>query len=185
MPELRFPVDENDHVIGDPAARVTLLEYGDYQCPHCQAAQPVVTGLLRRFGRDLRLAYRHFPIVSIHPFAEPAAEAAEYAGSMGHFWEMHEALFDNGHRLSLPTLLLVTAQIGLSPEGLRQALVNRSFAAKVEQDFAGGVRSGVNGTPCFFVNGRRQDGPHDTLTLGAAIDEAMRAPPAARLRTRA
>lgn len=182
MPDLRVPVDESEHFMGDAAARVTLLEYGDYQCPHCQAAQPVVTALLRRFGGELRLAYRHFPVASIHPIAEPAAEAAEYAGSMGHFREMHEALFDNGHRLSLATVRLIAAQIGLSPERLRQALANRSFAAKVERDLAGGVRSGVKGTPCFFVNGRRHDGPHDAPTLGAAIDEALREAPA-RLRT--
>jgi protein-disulfide isomerase len=179
MPELRFPIDDSDHVIGSDDARVTLLEYGDYQCPHCQAAQPTVAGLLRHYSGDLRFAYRHFPLVTIHAFAKPAAEAAEFAGSRGRFWEMHEALFANGQRLSVPTLLLLADQLGLEAASLREALATGRFTPKVDRDFTSGVRSGVNGTPCFFIDGRRFDGPHDATSLGAAIDSAHAKAPAA------
>ena len=179
MSELRFPIGEDDHVIGGADAPVTLLEYGDYQCPHCQAAQPTVAGLLRHYGKDVRFAYRHFPLVTIHALAKPAAETAEYAGSQGLFWEMHSALFANGPRLSVPTLLLLADQLGLEAASLREALTTGRFAPKVERDFASGIRSGVNGTPCFFINGRRFEGAHDALTLAAAIDSARRSAPAA------
>jgi protein-disulfide isomerase len=185
MPELRFPIGEDDHVIGRADAPVTFLEYGDYQCPHCQAAQPVVAGLVRHYAGDLRFAYRHFPLVTIHAYAKPAAESAEYAGSRGRFWEMHEALFANGQRLSIPTLLLLADQLGLEAAALREALATGSFAHKVERDFASGVRSGVNGTPCFFINGRRFDGAYDAMSLAAAIDSALALAPAAGPRIRA
>jgi protein-disulfide isomerase len=172
MPELRIPVNENDHVLGDPKAPLTLVEYGDYQCPHCQAAQPVVAGVLALFGRELRFAYRHFPLSAMHPMAKPAAESAEFAGARSMFWEMHEALFTNGHRLSAPTLFVIAEQLGLDLDQLREALTNGTFSAKVETDFTGGVRSGVNGTPCFFINGHRHDGPHDAISLTAAISAA-------------
>lgn len=178
MPELRFPIDESDHVIGSADALVTLLEYGDYQCPYCQAAQPIVAELLRQYGGDLRFAYRHFPLVTIHEFAKPAAETAEFAGSHGRFWEMHDALFANGARLSVPTLLLLAEQLGLEAASLREALATGRFAAKVDRDFTSGVRSGVNGTPSFFIDGRRFDGPHDAMSLAAAIDSALVAAPA-------
>jgi protein-disulfide isomerase len=179
MPELRFPIGESDHVIGGANAPVTLLEYGDYQCPHCQAAQPTVAGLLRHYGGDLRFAYRHFPLVTIHAYAKAAAETAEFAGSRGRFWEMHDALFANGPRLSVPTLLLLADQLGLEAASLREALATGRFAPKVDRDFASGVRSGVNGTPCFFINGRRFDGAHDLMSLAAAIDSSLVKAPAA------
>jgi protein-disulfide isomerase len=173
MAELRIAVSEDDHVRGDPNARVTIVEYGDYQCPHCQAAQPVLVGLLKHFGSRLRLVYRHFPIVTIHPMAKPAAEAAEYAGSLGRFWDLHDALYANGHRLSMPTVFLLAAQLSMAPAQLRNALLNHLFAPKVDRDFAGGISSGVNGTPCFFINGRRYDGAYDAISLAAAIDAEL------------
>jgi protein-disulfide isomerase len=179
MPELRFPIDESDHVTGSADAPVTFVEYGDYQCPHCQAAQPVVAGLVRHYSGDLRFAFRHFPLVTIHPFAKPAAETAEFAGSRGRFWEMHEALFANGQHLSLPTLLVLADQLGLGAAALRDALSTGRFSPKVEHDFATGVRSGVNGTPCFFINGHRFDGGYDAMSLARAIDSALARAPAA------
>jgi protein-disulfide isomerase len=177
MPELRIAVTENDHVTGDRNAQVTMVEYGDYECPHCQAAQPVVTGLLRHFASSIRLAYRHFPIDTVHPAARPAAETAEYAGSVGRFWAMHEALYANGHRLSLPALFLIAGHLDLDPARLREALRNGTYASKVEGDFAGGIGSGVNGTPCFFIDGRRYDGAYDAMSLAAAINGALRYEP--------
>ena len=172
MSELRIPVNEHDHIMGPADASVTLVEYGDYQCPHCQAAWPQVEMVLQRFGRGLRYVYRHFPISTLHPLAKPAAETAEFAGAHGLFWEMHSALFANGHQLSGPTLGALASQLGLDVAELQEALERGIYAPKVESDFAGGVRSGVNGTPCFFVNGPRHDGGYDAMSLSAAIEAA-------------
>ena len=172
MSELRIPVNEHDHIMGPADASVTLVEYGDYQCPHCQAAWPQVEMVLQRFGRGLRYVYRHFPISTLHPLAKPAAETAEFAGAHGLFWEMHSALFANGHQLSGPTLGALASQLGLDVAELQEALERGIYAPKVESDFAGGVRSGVNGTPCFFVNGQRHDGGYDAMSLSAAIEAA-------------
>ncbi len=179
MSELRFPINEQDHVVGPADAPVTLVEYGDYQCPHCQAAWPQVELVLRHFGPELRYVYRHFPISTMHPLAKPAAETAEFAGAYGLFWEMHSAIFANGHQLSGGTLFALADQLGLDVAELRQALAQGTYAPKVDADFAGGVRSGVNGTPCFFVNGQRHDGTYDAPTLIAAVTAAARrrAPP--------
>ena len=166
MSELRFPINERDHVIGPADAPVTLVEYGDYQCPHCQAAWPQVELVLRRY------ADRHFPISTIHPVAKPAAETAEFAGAHGLFWEMHSAIYANGHQLSGPTLAALASGLGLNVAELRSALEQGTYAAKVDSDFAGGIRSGVNGTPCFFVNGQRHDGAYDAMSLSAAIEAA-------------
>ena len=172
MSELRFPITEHDHIIGPADAPVTLVEYGDYQCPHCQAAWPQVELVLKHFGSDLRYAYRHFPISTVHPLAKPAAETAEFAGAHGLFWEMHSALFANGHQLSGPTLGTLASRLGLDVAELQDALDRGTYAARVESDLAGGIRSGVNGTPCFFVNGERHDGAYDAMSLSAAIEAA-------------
>ena len=172
MSELRFPISAGDHVIGPADAPVTLVEYGDYQCPHCQAAWPQVELVLRHFGRDLRYAYRHFPISTLHPLAKPAAEAAEFAGAHRLFWEMHAAIYAHGDELSGATLAAIAGRLGLDLADLRQALDQGTYAAKVEADFLSGVRSGVNGTPCFFVNGERHDGSYDARALSFAIEGA-------------
>ena len=169
MSELRFPLNDRDHIVGPADAPVTLVEYGDYQCLHCQAAWPQVELVLRRFGRDLRYAYRHFPISTVHPLAKPAAECAEFAGAHGLFWEMHSAIYANGHRLSGATLFAIAGQLGLDGAELRKALEQGNYASKVESDFLSGVRSGVNGTPCFFVNGQRHEGSYAAPDLIAAI----------------
>lgn len=172
MSELRVPVSDQDHVLGPADAPVTLVEYGDYQCPHCQAAWPEVERVLRHFESGLRYAYRHFPLWTVHPMAKPAAESAEFAGAHGRFWEMHAALFTNPHLLSGPGLLTLARHQGLDPAALRLALDQGVHAARVEADLMGGVRSGVNGTPCFFVNGRRHNGPYDAISLSAAVKAA-------------
>jgi protein-disulfide isomerase len=182
MSELRFPINEHDHVIGPPDAPQTLVEYGDYQCPHCQAAWPQVELVLGNFGRDLRYAYRHFPLSTVHPLAKPAAETAEFAGAHGLFWEMHSAIYANGHQLSGATLFALAAHLGLEAAELFNALEQGTYSAKVEADFFGGIRSGVNGTPCFFVNGERHDGAYDATALSAAIDMAWSDVPASVVR---
>jgi protein-disulfide isomerase len=182
MSELRIPINERDHVIGPADAPVTLVEYGDYQCPHCQAAWPQVELVLRQFGCDLRYAYRHFPISTAHPLAKPAAEAAEFAGAHGLFWEMHSAIYAAGHELSGMTLFALASQLGLDVAELGRALELGTYAPKVDADFVGGIRSGVNGTPCFFVNGERHDGAYDAMSLSAAIEAAMSDVPASVVR---
>ena len=173
MARLRVPVTPLDHVLGGDDALVTVVEYGDYECPHCAAAQPIVAQILAQFGDRLRLVYRHFPMVEVHPVAGAAAEAAEFAGSRGLFWPMHQSIFANQHRLSVPVLIALAANLKLPPIALRDALASGTFAAKVQQDFVGGVRSGVNGTPTFFVNGIRHDSPYGVATLSSAIDQAI------------
>jgi protein-disulfide isomerase len=175
MAKLKVPVTSRDHILGDDNAPVTVVEYGDYQCPHCAAAQPVVADILLRLGDRLRFVFRHFPLVEIHPVAGPAAETAEFAGSRGQFWQMHQSIFANQPRLSVPLLVALAANLKLSPVDLRDALAAGSFAEKVQGDFTSGVRSGVNGTPTFFVNGIRHDSPYGVVTLASAIDQAMHA----------
>ncbi len=181
MAMLKTPITPRDHRKGDPDATVILVEYGDYQCPYCALAQPVVRELLHRFGADLALVFRHFPISEAHPLAGPAAEAAEFAGDNDAFWEMHEALYANQSQLSLPVIFGLAGALGLSQTELQQALSVGTYAQKVSDDFLGGVRSGVNGTPCFFIDGVRYDGAHSVPALAAAIATASPArAPAAR-----
>lgn len=173
MAQLKVPLTPLDHTQGDDNAPVTLVEYGDYECPHCAAAQPVMEQIQPHFGNRLLLVYRHFPLVEVHPHAGAAAEAAEFAGAEGLFWQMHRAIFANQHRLNVPLLISLAANLRLSPIDLRDALASERFATKVREDFIGGVRSGVNGTPTFFVNGLRHDSPYGVATLSSAIDQAI------------
>jgi protein-disulfide isomerase len=170
MSMLRVPVTDSDHIRGDVNARATLVEYGDYECPHCGAAHPIVNRVLAHFGPRLRFVYRHFPLTQVHPYAEPAAETAEFAGAHGRFWEMHDMLFENQDRLGLPLLVVLTRSLGLSEQEQQGALLGRTYAPKIQSDFMGGVRSGVNGTPAFFIGERRHDGPHAYESLVMAIN---------------
>ncbi|MDX2265499.1 MAG: DsbA family protein [Hyphomicrobiales bacterium] len=175
MSTLKVPVNPRDHRRGAPNAIVTLVEYGDYQCPFCAAANPVVHALESRFGNALSVVFRHFPLIEIHPIAATAAEAAEYAGDNGRFWEMHDAIFANNHRLSVPLLFAIAGTLGLSQIGLRDSITRGLHADKIQSDFIGGVRSGVNGTPTFFVNGLRHEGSFSLPELAASIQNAINA----------
>jgi protein-disulfide isomerase len=175
MAALMVPVTPEDHIRGDPNAKLTLLEYGDYECPHCGRAHPIVKRVLKRFGRRLRFVFRHFPLTQIHPQAQTAAEAAEFAGANGRFWEMHDLIYEKQDRLGPPLLFALAEELGLDPQALRDALTTRDFEPRVRRDFLGGVRSGVNGTPTFFINEQRHDGPWEFEDLVMAL-EARRAP---------
>ncbi len=175
MARLRTPLTSADHIIGDENAAVTLVEYGDYQCPFCAAAQPIVKQILSRRGDDIRFAFRHFPLAEMHPFAEPAAEIAEFAGSRSLFWSMHDAIYANQQVLSVPLLIALATNMKLSSVELRDALANHRFLSKIQSDFAGGVRSGVNGTPTFFINGLRFDSPLGAAGLPAAVEAVLNA----------
>ena len=173
MSVLRVPVNPRDHRRGAANAIVTLVEYGDYQCPLCAAANPVVRVLENRYSQALCVVFRHFPLVEVHPFAASAAEAAEYAGDHGRFWEMHDAIFANQHRLSAQLLFAIAGTLNLSQIGLRDSIARSLHADKIRADFIGGVRSGVNGTPTFFVNGLRHEGGFSAPELSASIQTVM------------
>src|SRR5260370_7111874 len=157
MAALKVPVTANDHIQGDKNGPITLVEYGDYECPHCGRAHPIVKAVQRHFDKQLRFVFRHFPLTQIHLPAEAAAETAEFAGAHGRFWPMHDHLFENQQHLGLPLFFELAKGLGLSTSELRAALETGEYAPKVRADFLGGIRSGVNGTPPFFINGR----PHD------------------------
>jgi protein-disulfide isomerase len=172
---LALPVSEDrDHIQGPADAPVTLVEYGDYQCPYCGAAHLVVKRLQDRLEDELRFVFRNFPLTTVHPRAEIAAEAAEAAGAQGHFWEMHDLLFEHQDHLHDEDLMLYAKTIGLDVERFAEELAAGVYAPRVREDFMSGVRSGVNGTPTFFVNGVRHDGPFDAQSLYAALVAAAR-----------
>jgi protein-disulfide isomerase len=171
-PRLTVPVSQRDHLTGPETAPVTLLEYGDYECPYCAQAYPVVQALKESLEGVLRFAYRHFPLTSVHPHAEPAAETGEAAGVRGKFWEMHDLLFSHNDALNEPDLLEYAQAIELEPKTIHREIVTHAHAPRIHENFMSGVRSGVNGTPTFFIQGVRYDGPHDFESLFAAISHA-------------
>jgi protein-disulfide isomerase len=174
MATLKPPVTSADHIRGPADAPVTLVEYGDYECPHCGLAHPIVRAVQKQFGNQLRFVFRHFPLQQVHPHAESAAESAEFAGAHGRFWEMHDGIYENQDQLGLPLLFALAGVLGLSESGLRHALANGEFAPTVRAHFLNGVRSGVNGTPTFFINGRRHDGTYAFEDLVSAIEVNLR-----------
>jgi protein-disulfide isomerase len=173
MSILKVPVNPTDHMQGDEHPGCTLVEYGDYECPHCGHAYPIVKIIQKHFGKRLRFVFRNFPLNESHPNAESAAESAEFAGAHGKFWEMHDLLFENQDRLGGDLYLKLAQQLQLAAADLQQALEERKYEARVRADFTGGVRSGVNGTPTFFINGQRHDGPFEYEDLVGAIEEAL------------
>ena len=172
MSRLTPPVGPEDHVLGSPPAPVTLLEYGDLECPFCGRAYPVVKQLLRQMSARTRFAYRHFPLAQAHPHALMAAQAAEAAGAQGKFWEMHDTLFENQEALGEEDLLAYADALDLDVDRFSEELATGMHLDKVRRDFHSGVRSGVNGTPTFFINGIRHDGSWDYDTLIAAVSSA-------------
>lgn len=170
---LKMPVTDRDHVRGNPRAPVTLVEYGDYECPHCGRAHPITQQLLATFDQKLKFVYRHFPLKNIHPHAELAAESAEAAGAQDNFWEMHDWLFENQLYLSSESILGAARELGLDTDAFVEDLGTHAFRDRVQSDFLTGVRSGVNGTPTFFINGVRHDSDFEFETLSAAVTLAL------------
>src|SRR6266404_8491130 len=167
------PVGPRDHIQGPPNASVTLVEYGDFECPYCGAAHLIVKQIQKLLGDDLRFVFRHFPLTQIHPHAEAAAEASEAAGAQGRFWEMHDLLFENQSTLDVSHLVGFAETLGLDSERFIRELEGRVHLERVREDFMSGVRSGVNGTPAFFINGVRHDGPWDMQSLLTSIADAV------------
>jgi len=173
--KLGLPHGGRDHIQGSIDAPVVLLEYGDYQCPVCGEVYPIVKAIQERMGNGLCFAFRNFPLTNMHPNSEHAAEAAEAAAAQGSFWEMHDMLFENQHALDDDDLAEYAAALRLDEVRLIREVLAGAHAARVREDFASGVRGGVNGTPSFFINGQRYDGARGLDPLLAAL-----AQPAAR-----
>ena len=170
---LTLPVSEDrDHIQGPAEAVVTLVEYGDYECPYCGAAYPIIKDVQERMGERLRFVFRNFPISTSHPHAEQAAEAAEAAAAQGRFWEMHDLLYENQQRLGDEDLRGYADQLGLEVAPFDHELAEHVYAERVREDFMSGVRSGVNGTPTFYINGLRYDDSYELETLLAALERA-------------
>ncbi len=171
--KLTLPVGDRDHIQGLATAPITLVEYGDYECPYCGQAYPIVKELQERLGKRLRFVFRNFPLSTMHPHAEQAAEAAETAGAHGKFWEMHNALYENQEALDGEDLVQYAAALGLDASRFTNELAKHTQAARVREDFMSGARSGVNGTPTFFINGVRHDDSFDPATLLKAMEAAL------------
>jgi protein-disulfide isomerase len=169
---LDSPVDERDHIQGPAAASVTLVEYGDYECPYCRAAVPIVEELRRILPDELRFVFRHFPLENVHPHALRAAEAAEAAGSQGKFFEMHATLFEHQPALADEDLLRYAAEIDLDTVRFRADMEADVYAERVREDFRGGVRSGVRGTPALYLDEVRYDGAIGVQQLVSTISES-------------
>jgi protein-disulfide isomerase len=172
---LVVPVTSEDHAQGETSAPVTLVEYGDYECPYCGEAHPVVKALQRHFGKRLRFVYRNFPLTQAHPYAEPAAEVAEAAAAQGKFWEMHDAIYEHQSSLEQVQLLRYAEEAGLDVGAIAEGVAAHTYASRVRRDFLGGVRSGVNGTPSFFINGTKYEGDYDVPSMTDAIDQELTA----------
>jgi protein-disulfide isomerase len=155
--ELAVPVSAVDHRIGPEHAPVTVVEYGDFECPNCKQAAPAVKQLLTRHGNRLRFVYRHFPLEMVHPHALAAAEASECAAAQGKFWEMHDLLFEHQQHLQLPQLRSYAQSVQLDMARYAAELDDHIYLQRVREQLDSGNRSGVRGTPTFYVNGRIQD----------------------------
>ena len=157
-PVLTTPVGERDHIQGPTDAPIKLVEYGDFECPFCGQAYPLVQAIQQELGNRLCFAFRHFPLANAHPHAEHAAEAAEAAGAQGSFWGMHDILFENQTALGDRYLAQYAAALGLDADLVVEEVTAGKYSQRIREDFSAGVRSGVNGTPTFFINGVRYDG---------------------------
>jgi protein-disulfide isomerase len=172
-PRLTLPVGDRDHIEGSSLAPLVLVEYGDYQCPYCGAAYPIIKRVQHELGTRLRFVFRNFPITNAHPMAQWAAETAEAAAVQGKFWEVHDLLFENQQSLGDETLLDRSAKkLKLDPARIRREVAEHVHLPRVEEDYMSGIRSGVNGTPTFFINGLRYDGYPELGPLVASLKKA-------------
>jgi len=175
--KLRVPVSRSDHAQGPRDAPLTLVEYGDYECPYCGQAYQIVKAIQEALGDDLRFVFRNFPLAQIHPNAMNAACAAEAAALQGKFWDMHDALYENQDSLDPQSLLAYAAELGLDLDRFAQDMVSTRVEERIVSDLEGGARSGVNGTPTFFINGFRYDGDWSYDSLLYTLQSLRQRPP--------
>jgi protein-disulfide isomerase len=171
--ELAVPVSPIDHVIGAEHAPVTVLEYGDFECPNCKQAQPAVKLLLERFAARVRFVYRHFPLEDVHPCAVPAAQASECAGEQGKFWPMHDLLYEHQSHLANKQLHEYAQHLGLDMARYTAEMDDQVYLQRVREQLQGGLNSGVRATPTFFINGRIQDVSFGIRALFDAVEAAL------------
>ncbi len=169
---LAVPVSERDHSQGPVTATVTLVQYGDYECPYTRRSTWVVQAIQQQPGEQLRFVYRNFPLTEIHPHALHAAFAAEAAAAQGKFWEMHDYIFHHQHTLEDSDLEQFAGAIGLDRQQFTHDMAERPYLSRIEEDLQGGLRSGVRGTPTFFINGVLYPGSWEQEALMAALAEA-------------
>ncbi|WP_326983103.1 thioredoxin domain-containing protein [Chryseobacterium sp. MYb264] len=155
---LKPSVSSTDHIQGNPDADLTIVEYGDYQCPYCGAAYPILKEMMRTFGTQIRFVFRNFPLSEMHQYARPAALAAEAAALQGKFWEMHDAIYENQEYLNENFLYELAEQLNLDMLQFKKDIQNPELSDKIDSDFQSGVLSGVNGTPTFYINGNHFNG---------------------------
>jgi protein-disulfide isomerase len=170
LAELTPPLSAEDHIDGPERAELELVMYGDFQCPYCAAAYPIVRRIRDQLAGRLLFGFRHFPLRDIHPDAERAAEAAEAAADQGAFWEMHDRMYESNGALSRDDLIGYTAELGLDSDRVAAELDASVHAARVRRDVDNGLASGVTGTPSFFVGGRLHVGSFDAASLIAALE---------------
>jgi protein-disulfide isomerase len=173
MAELNAPVTQSDHISGSPEASVVIVEYGDYQCPYCGQAYSIAKSLQRKFGEDLCLVFRNFPLTQVHAMAAGAAQAAEAAGAQGKFWEMHDLLYEHQEALDFDDLVSYAQELGLDVDRFGADVRNGAATDKITQDVHGAIQSGVNGTPTFFLNGVRVDDSWDFDMFSAMIERQL------------
>jgi len=175
-PRLTLPVGKRDHIEGNPDAKMILLEYGDYQCPYCGAAYPIVKKIQKELGDKLGFVFRNFPITNAHPYAEWAAETAEGSSAQGKFWEMHDYLYENQTSLGDEAFFAkYEGKLKLDVAKLAQEVAQHAYSGRIEEDYMSGIRSGVNGTPTFYINGVRYDGYPGHVQLTEALKQAAKA----------
>lgn len=174
MATLKVPVSHEDHIQGNDKALITLVKYADYQCPNCRMANSLIKDLQKHYGQRLRFVFRHFPLDVEHPCAKVAAQIAEFSGSKGDYWKMHDLIFENQKNLDLSILIDLVQKNGLHIKDLEDILENETFMPKIQKDFVGGIKSSVNRTPTLFINGQRYDGNLNYEELMATIDELLK-----------
>jgi protein-disulfide isomerase len=167
------PVNKNDHIQGEAAARIELVEYGDFQCSFCGEAYHIVKSIQNRFGSDLKFVFRHFPLTEIHHHAKMAAVAAEAAGRQGKFWQMHDMLYENQDELHLSALRAYAAILEMDVLKFDEDMDDEALFQKVQDDFESGLRSGVHGTPTFYVNGEKYSLNWDESSLMSFISNKL------------
>ena len=173
MSILKPPVNKQDHIQGPPDALVTLVEYGDFQCPHCGAAHPIIQKIQKSFGKKMRFVFRHFPLSNSHEYAFTAAVAAEAASKQNKFWEMHDMLFERQAEFSENAFVVFGNDLGLNLHQFKKDLTDETLSERVQMDFESGMRSGVNGTPSFYINEHKYNGSYDFDSMHQEIAEKI------------
>ena len=167
-------LEETDHVLGNRNARVTIIEYGDFECPNCKQAEAMVKRLLERHGDEVCLAFRHFPLIGVHVYAMLAAQAVEIAADHERFWEMHDLLFEHQDLLDMPHLRTFAVQVGLDPTSFTSAIEAGSYLERINSQISGANLCGVRATPTFFVNGALQDVSFGLARLHERVEALLR-----------